>query len=245
MVCHCLLIEGPNGLILIDTGFGRDDIRNSEERLGKAFLKMARPALDRGETAIRQVMRLGFKPENVRDIILTHLDPDHAGGIADFPNARIHVYEPEYEVAMRPKDFKDRKRYRPIQWSHGPQWQIHDLDGEKWEGFDAVRALDDSDPDVLMVPLEGHTKGHCGVAVKTDEGWLLHAGDAFFHHRQMDPVRPYIPSGLKWFQKAVDTDRKLREKNQERIRILQAAGGSRIKVFCAHDPTQFEEHCKS
>ena len=245
LVCHCLLIEGPNGLILVDTGFGRKDIAEADERLGKAFLRLARPKLDKGETAVRQVMRLGFKPEDVRDIILTHLDPDHAGGISDFPHARIHVYEPEYKVAINPRDFKDKKRYRKPQWDHGPNWKIHQLEGDKWEGFNAVQALDKGDPEVLLVPLEGHTRGHCGVAVNTTEGWLLHAGDAFFHHRQMDPVRPSIPSGLKWFQKAVDADRQLREKNQERLRILSAAAGERIKIFCAHDPIQFEQCCDS
>jgi len=245
LVCHCLLIEGPNGLILVDTGFGRQDIEEADKRLGKAFLKLARPRLDKSETAVRQVMRLGFKPEDVRDILLTHLDPDHAGGISDFPHARIHVYEPEHRVACHPEDFKDRRRYRKVQWSHGPHWQIHQLDGEQWEGFDSVRALDESDPEVLLIPLEGHTRGHCGVAVHTDDGWLLHAGDAFFHHRQMDPVRPSIPGGLKWFQRAVDTDRKQRETNQERLRILSAASSHRIKVFCAHDPTQYEECCGS
>ena len=55
----------------------------------------------------------------------------------------------------------------------------HEVAGDDWFGFDAVTALGD---DVLLVPLRGHTRGHCGVAVRRpDGGWLLHAGDAYFH----------------------------------------------------------------
>jgi len=42
-----------------------------------------------------------------------------------------------------------------------------------------VRALPGARDDVLLIPLPGHSRGHCGVAVKTGEGWLLHCGDAY------------------------------------------------------------------
>ncbi|WP_223281445.1 MBL fold metallo-hydrolase [Streptomyces antnestii] len=48
---------------------------------------MARPVLDTGETAVRQVAALGYDIEDVRHIVLTHLDLDHAGGLRDFPPA--------------------------------------------------------------------------------------------------------------------------------------------------------------
>ena len=44
---------------------------------------------------------LGFSPDDVRHIVLTHLDFDHAGGIEDFPNARVHVLAREREAAER------------------------------------------------------------------------------------------------------------------------------------------------
>ena len=55
----------------------------------------------------------------------------------------------------------------------------HATTGERWYGFDCVRDLEGVGPDVLMVPLLGHTLGHAGVAVRRDDGWLFYAGDAY------------------------------------------------------------------
>lgn len=34
--------------------------------------------------------------------------------------------------------------------------------------------------DIYLVPLFGHTLGHCGVAIQNGERWLLHVGDAYY-----------------------------------------------------------------
>src|ERR1700691_2682614 len=79
IICHVLLIEGADGLTLVDTGFGTDDVRNPRQ-ISRPFTAMMRPRLEVGETAVSQVRALGFDPADVRDIVLTHLDVDHAGG---------------------------------------------------------------------------------------------------------------------------------------------------------------------
>src|SRR5271166_1119308 len=65
LVCHCLLIEGAEGLVLVDTGFGVDDIRRPRQ-LGRPFTTIVRPRLDAAETAISQLRELGFKPRDAR-----------------------------------------------------------------------------------------------------------------------------------------------------------------------------------
>ena len=50
-----------------------------------------------------------------------------------------------------------------VEGAHGPLWTEHGAGGEAWFGFTAVRAVGD---DVLLVPLRGHTRGHCAVAVR-------------------------------------------------------------------------------
>ena len=100
LVCHCLLLETPGGLVLVDTGFGQRDIADPGPSLG-AFRRMIRPVLDLEETAARQVVRLGFAVQDVRHVVLTHLDLDHAGGLPDFPHARVHVLAAEHAVADR------------------------------------------------------------------------------------------------------------------------------------------------
>lgn len=114
LVCHCLLIETNDGLVLIDTGLGTQDIEQPQQ-LGKLFLTMAQPRLTQAETALYQVQALGFQPQDVRHIVLTHLDLDHAGGLADFPQATVHVHAAEYEAARHPKWF-EKSRYRSNQW---------------------------------------------------------------------------------------------------------------------------------
>src|SRR6185369_10373367 len=87
MVCHCLLIETNDGLALVDTGIGLDDIANPP-RLGPKWVRQTTPRLDPAETAARQVEALGYSRGEVRHLLLTHLDRDHAGGIPDFRTPR-------------------------------------------------------------------------------------------------------------------------------------------------------------
>lgn len=113
IVCHCLLIETERSLVLVDTGLGRAALSDPRSLFGSVDLWMSRPLLDPDEPAIQQIARLGYKSADVRDIILTHLDSDHAGGLADFPHARVHVHTPEHRAAMSPATGLERFRYRP------------------------------------------------------------------------------------------------------------------------------------
>ena len=91
-VCHCLLIERDDGIAVVDTGLGAAEVE-SKQRLPAWFRVLSRPRLIGSETAREQVRRLGLKAVDVRDIVLTHMDLDHAGGVADFPWATVHVFE--------------------------------------------------------------------------------------------------------------------------------------------------------
>src|SRR5687767_9291164 len=97
MVCHCLLVEAPSGLILVDTGLGTDDLDQGAARLGRLFMSATAPRRGREETALARVQALGLAPEDVRHLVPTHLDLDHAGGFPDFPNAEIHVHATEHD----------------------------------------------------------------------------------------------------------------------------------------------------
>lgn len=238
MICHCLLIEADHGLVLVDSGLGTDDLSDPDATLGRTFLRLNRPVLEEAETAVRQVERLGFRAEDVRDIVLTHLDVDHAGGLRDFPHARVHVLRSELEAARSALTYTERTRYPRGQWAHGPQWVTHDPQGEEWFGFAAVRELPGVPAEVLLMPLAGHTLGHTGVAVRDGDGWLLHAGDAYFFHGEMRTDTPACPPGLRLMQRMAETARGLRLANQERLRELVRGHGEEITVFSAHDATE-------
>ncbi len=237
LVAHCLLVEGDDGLTLVDTGIGTADVADPK-RLGTPFVKLVGATLDRRETALAQVRALGFSPDDVRDIVVTHLDLDHAGGLGDFPQARVHVFGAELAAARARSHPKEKGRYIAAQWAHGPRWVEHTADGsDSWFGFDSVQAVGD---DVLLVPLPGHTRGHCAVAVRRpDGGWLLHAGDAYFFHGEKQ--RPAsCPSGLRFFQTLVQMDKGERHASQERLRELQAQHADEVTLFSAHDAVEFE-----
>lgn len=236
MCCHCLLIEGRNGLTLVDTGLGTGDVTDPK-RLGMPFVSVVRPRLLMQETAIQQIRDLGLDPRDVRHIVPTHLDLDHAGGLSDFPGAQVHVYRTELDAALARSSFRERDRYIPAQWAHGPKWSPREVTGESWFGFDAVRALPDADEEVLLVPLTGHTRGHCGVAVRTDRGWLLHCGDAYFFRGEMD-ADPHCPVGLSLFQTLLQMHGPSRLANQKRLRELKQAHGDEVTIFSAHDPVE-------
>jgi glyoxylase-like metal-dependent hydrolase (beta-lactamase superfamily II) len=243
LVAHCLVVEGPAGLTLVDTGFGTEDLAQRRARLGTAFLVVGRPALDPAETAVAQVRALGHDPAEVTDIVLTHLDLDHAGGIGDFPQARVHVFADELAAAQRPQTFLEKRRYVPAQWAHGPHWVNHETAGDQWLGFESVAAVGD---DVLLVPLRGHTRGHCGVAVRRPSGgWFLHGGDSYFSHGEKD-TPPSCPTGLALFQALVQVDKSARVGNQARLRSLHAEHGPDsgaaeiVSIFSAHDATEYD-----
>ena len=239
MVCHCLLIESAEGLILVDTGFGRDDLAAPRKRLGLAFTAMSGPKLDPAETAWAQVQQLGFSVDDVRHILVTHLDLDHAGGLADFPRAKVHIHAPELDAAEARTHFLERERYRPAQWAHGPTWVRHEVRGETWHGFDCVSSVDGLPPELLLIPLAGHTRGHSGIAVHTDEGWLLHCGDAYFSHLEVQPEHPSCSTGLRVFQSMMQMNGAERLRNRDRLQQL-ARDHREMRIFCAHDPDDLD-----
>jgi glyoxylase-like metal-dependent hydrolase (beta-lactamase superfamily II) len=235
IVCHVLLVERPEGLLLVDTGLGTKDIEQPR-KLGTVFRLATRPKLSRAETAVAQVEALGFKREDVRDIVVTHLDVDHAGGLPDFPGATVHVFRTEHEALQNPS-FKEKPRYIEHQTAHGPSWAIHDVAGEQWNGFGSVRVLGD---DVLLVPLPGHTRGHSAVALRDGDGWLLHCGDAYFNRGEVQ-TPPSCPPVLKAFQELTNFDGKQRKANQARLReLVRAHGGNGLRTICAHDHVELQ-----
>jgi glyoxylase-like metal-dependent hydrolase (beta-lactamase superfamily II) len=242
MVCHCLLIESHDGLVLVDTGLGLEALQKPDELLGSSFLLMARPRLDPEETARHQIERLGYQADDVRHIVLTHLDLDHAGGIADFPRAAIHVLESEHEAAMAPPTLLERHRYQGGMWAHDPKWVRHTVQGERWMGFEAVQTIGS---DILLVPLFGHSRGHCGVAVQTEGGWLLHAGDAYFSHGEVHSPTRQCPIGLDLFQRLMEVDGKARLANQDRLRQLARDAAPAVRIICSHDHGEFEACCNA
>ena len=240
LVCHCLLVETNQGLVLIDTGFGLRDIESPYSRLSAFFIHFNNIQFDRKYTAIAQIEQLGFSASDVRHIVLTHLDFDHAGGLEDFPEATVHVMQSEIDAAHDRHGFITKRRYRPGQWDEVKRWKYYSAGGEPWFGFEAVRDLDGLPPEILLIPLTGHTRGHAGIAIDTPEGWLLHAGDAYFYRDEMGSSKRHCTPALRAYQWMMEVDRKARLLNQDRLRALSVDRSSSVRLFCSHDALELK-----
>ncbi|WP_327258704.1 MBL fold metallo-hydrolase [Streptomyces sp. NBC_01240] len=244
-VCHCLLIEtDSDGLVLVDTGLGTADLQHPDRSLGADWVAYAQPALDPEESALRQVVRLGYAPQDVRHIVLTHLHRDHTGGLPDFPHARVHVHPDEYRAVTDPAAAHHRRSldcFMSAYRAHNPLLTPAPVeDRREWFGFPDVARPQGLACDLLLVPLPGHSAGHAGVAMRDGGGrWLLHAGDAYMYHSEIEHTPPLFHPVLEPVQQGAQTDVAARVVARDRLRGLRRDHADEVTVFSAHDPWEF------
>ncbi|EUA89226.1 metallo-beta-lactamase superfamily protein [Mycobacterium ulcerans str. Harvey] len=170
--------------------------------------------------------------------MLTHFDSDHIGGLADFPDAQVHVTSAEARGAIHAPSFRERVRYRSVQWAHGPKLVEHGHDGESSPGFAAAKTLDAIADGVVLVPMPGHTRGHAAVAVDAGDRWILHCGDAFYHVGTLDG-QSKVPFVLRSQEELFSFDRRQLRDNQARLAELQRRQDPGLLIICAHDPSLY------
>ncbi len=101
---RCILLETESRLILVDTGMGnKQDVK---------FMSHFHPHGD--ASLLNSISKLGYSPEDITDVILTHLHFDHCGGavsksesgslFSTFPKAVYWSNEKHYKWAFSPND---------------------------------------------------------------------------------------------------------------------------------------------
>ena len=177
------LIEHPEGLILVDTGeTSRVGRPGYLPRANLYYRRCFRPSVGPEEEVGPRLRELGFSPDDVRWVVLTHLHTDHAGGLAYFPRSEIIVSRSEHQFARSARG-RFVEGYLPQHW---PPWfapRLVDPD-TPFGPFPASLPLTAAG-DVHLIDTSGHSPGHLAVAVQASDRLLFFAGDASFSERHM------------------------------------------------------------
>ena len=96
--------------------------------------------------------------------------------------------------------------------------------------------------EVLLVPLPGHSQGHCGVAVGKGGNWLFHCGDAYVREMQIDPDHPRsaFPRWAAFIERTL-----FPKKSIEVLRTLIKKHDSQIRLLASHDSIAFAKYSKA
>jgi glyoxylase-like metal-dependent hydrolase (beta-lactamase superfamily II) len=165
---NCVLVRSGDRTILIETGNGN------------------KPAVpyEGGGILLESLAAEGVRPEDVEIVINSHLHADHCGWntraegekmVPTFPNARYYIQEREWRDAVNPNE-RTRSTYLadnllPVQESG----QLELIDGEK-----------QVTNEIRIIPMPGHTDGHCGIVLESNGERAIYLGDLAQHSAHME-----------------------------------------------------------
>jgi glyoxylase-like metal-dependent hydrolase (beta-lactamase superfamily II) len=138
MSTRCLLITGAGKNILVDTGNGA--------KLGSKLEEIYGIVHEDNPFAVR-LAPYGLRPEDITDVILTHLHFDHAGGattktnygiVPTFPNARYYVQRDHWNAALNPTE-RDRASFFPENYKPLMEYGVLELIDGEGELFPGIR----------------------------------------------------------------------------------------------------------
>lgn len=166
-----LLRRGPE-VILVDTGYDADEAA-----------ARGRPIR---QNPVAALAPFGIGPEDVSDIIVTHLHYDHAGGLHLFPHARLHLQAAEMAYATGPCMCHDTLRM-PFTAGHVCE-AIRRLYSGKITFYDGEAEVAEG---VTVHCIGGHSRGLQCVRVRTQAGWLVLASDAAHFYENFMARKPF------------------------------------------------------
>jgi len=174
---YAWLIEHGEGLILVDTGeTARVHQRGYHPRWHPFFRRASQFQLTPDDEIGPQLRMIGVRPHDIRQIVITHLHTDHAGGAAHLVGQKTWVHPIEWR---RAQGFGGQVQgYLPHRW---PQWWEPEplrfesvAFGPFGEGMSLTKR-----GDVFVVPTPGHTPGHVSVIVRGSPSIFI-AGDTSY-----------------------------------------------------------------
>jgi glyoxylase-like metal-dependent hydrolase (beta-lactamase superfamily II) len=171
---NAFLLDGGGRRVLIDTGAG-------------SLLDREVGLLPHGLNAA------GYKPEDITDIVLTHLHVDHGGGLVRagkiaFPNATLHVARKEADHWLDPAKRAAAKQNQQETFAAAPKILTPYRDAGR------LRLTADGDtiiPGITLISRPGHTPGTLEIKVESNGHTILFLGD-MLHSEQVQFAEPDI-----------------------------------------------------
>lgn len=198
-----LLRQGDRS-ILVDTGYDTEEGQRRE-----------RPVLMDPKAALAP---FGLTPDDIDQIIVTHLHYDHAGGLHLFPNATLHLQAAEMAYATGPCMCHDTLRF-PFSAEHVCE-AVRRVYAGRVVFYEGDGQVDDG---VTVHCIGGHSRGLQAVRVRTSAGWLVLASDASHYYENIWSRKPFpIVVDLEDMLRGFDT--------------LESLASRRELVVPGHDP---------
>jgi N-acyl homoserine lactone hydrolase len=191
--------------VLVDTGCARSVMHDPESHF----------VVGEDEHIVGKLATLGLRPADVQTVVVSHLDPDHAGANDEFPHAEFVVQRAQLAHARSSKLFR-------YEWYR-----------EHWDGLRYREVDGDTDlvPGVRLLECGGHVPGHQAVLVELPEtGLVLLAGDAWMRGTEAE-TRPMTP---------FDDDEAATRRSQRRLADLAERLGVALVVH-NHDAEQWAQ----
>jgi len=212
LAARCLLIIGNGKVILVDDGNGN--------KVTKKFIDIY--ALDTTNNLYSSLKKFDVTPDDITDVVLSHLHFDHAGGSTiiengvlkpAFPNAKYHVQKSQWENALNPTE-RDRASYIPQDYLPLKEYGLLNLIEGETELFSQISILVSN----------GHTPGLQLLKISDGKQTLFYAADLM-------PCTSHIPlpyiMGFDLNPLITLADKK---------RILKQAVEENWTIFFEHDP---------
>ncbi len=207
MPIYTYLIEHPKGLVLVDTGQSyelRDDNTIMEEQ----------------DTILNKLARLGYTPDDVRYVVMSHLHLDHSGYMNAFQNSTFIVRKEELKAAWWPEACEGGYVFPTYDKTRGCKF-IQPADDEDYDIF--------MDGTVVLIDTRGHSRGHQSVVLNLpNTGKTVLINDAA-------PIREVLERSLL---PGTCTDNWQAMRSIQKLNHLQACG---CMMIFAHDPDNLPE----
>ncbi|SEP54124.1 N-acyl homoserine lactonase family protein [Amycolatopsis saalfeldensis] len=227
---HAYLLEHPTaGPVLVDAGISPEQTAHVDYYRGSIVehvMDVDEYDLPSGQTVPAQLARLGYRPEDIRAVIITHLHEDHVGALNLFAHAPVYLGAAEY-AAREEKVFGLIPLAYPPSIAKITDWRPISFTGPAIGGFTGSADLF-GDGSVLALPTPGHSPGSTSVLV--DHRFLL-TGDAMYtiRHLAVDQVRSIQAGDEGQYVESVRRIQWLRREFPELV------------VLTAHDHTGYGE----